>query len=324
MESKMMNTAKLGAMVLAGLIFLVMMLYIIGKNQNIFGSSITVVAVVEHVSGLVPGNDVRFQGINVGTVKSVEMVNDSTIHVTIYVLNKMRPFIRKNAMTTINTDGLMGNKIIQIVPQAGDAPPIEEGDILYAQPGVDPDRIFKALDVTSGQIAKTSENLFEITERIKLSEGVWKLLGDTTISEELKSTLGAFRAAGSQATTLGKTANEMLHTWENGGGLVNRLFTDSVMSNSFFKTIQDAEKATAEANRTILEIKAMVAEVEAGQGTAGLILKDSATRESIHQSIMMIEKGVEEFNINMEAMRHNFLFRRYFKKLEKEQKKSQP
>lgn len=322
MERKMMNTAKLGAMVLAGLIFLVMMLYIIGKNQNIFGSSTSVVAVFEHVNGLVPGNDVRFQGMNVGTVKSVEMLNDSTIHVTIYVLNSMRPYIRKNAVTTINTDGLMGNKIIQIVPQPGEAPPIEEGDMLYAQPGVDPDKIFKALDLTSGQIAKTSENLFEITERLKQSEGIWKLLGDTTITQELKSTLGTFKAAGNQATMLGKTANEMLETWEKGGGLVDRLFTDSVMSESFFKAIQDAEHATAEANRTILEVKTMIAQVEEGQGTAGLILKDSATRESIQKSIMMIEKGVEEFNINMEAMRHNFLFRKYFKKMEKQQKKS--
>lgn len=317
-----MNTAKLGAMVLAGLIFLVMTLYIIGKNQNIFGSSITVVAVVEHVNGLVPGNEVRFQGMSVGTVKSVEMINDSTIHVTIYVLNSMRPYIRKNALTTINTDGLMGNKIIQIVPQPGEALPIEEGDTLYAQAGVDPDEIFKALGVTSAQIAKISENLYEITERIKNSEGVWRLLGDTTIGEELNLTLSAFKAAGNQATTLGKTANEMLHAWENGSGIIHRLFTDSTMSDSFLNTIQDAEKATAEANKTISEIKAMVEEVEEGQGTAGLILKDSATRESIQKSILMIEKGVEEFNTNMEAMRHNFLFRRYFKKLEKQQKKS--
>lgn len=321
MENKTINTAKLGTMVLAGLVFLVMMLYIIGKNQNIFGSSITVVAVVEHVSGLVPGNEVRFQGINVGTVKSVDMLNDSTINVTLYVLNKMRPFIRKNALTTINTDGLMGNKIIQIVPQDGEAPPIEEGDILFEQAGVDPDRIFKALDVTSGQIAKTSQNLFEITERIKKSEGIWKLMGDTTIGGELKSTFGAFRAAGNQATELGKTANEMLHAWEKGGGLVQLLFKDTVMADSFVKTIEQAEIATTDANKTIAEIKAMVLEVESGNGTAGLILKDSATRESVQQSIMLIEKGVEEFNVNMEAMRHNFLFRKYFKKLEKKQNK---
>ena len=98
-EKKKIENSKLGIMVLAGLIFLVFTLYMFGKNQNIFGSSITIISIVENVNGLVPGNNVRFQGINVGTVKSVEMANDSSIHLTLYIQKKMQPFIKKNAIT---------------------------------------------------------------------------------------------------------------------------------------------------------------------------------------------------------------------------------
>ena len=65
-ERKIAN-AKLGALVLASMIFLVFSLYFIGKNQNIFGSSIRVIAEMKNVNGLLPGNNIRFKGMDVGT-----------------------------------------------------------------------------------------------------------------------------------------------------------------------------------------------------------------------------------------------------------------
>jgi phospholipid/cholesterol/gamma-HCH transport system substrate-binding protein len=52
-------------------------------------------------------------------------------------------------------------------------------------------------------------------------------------------------------------------------------------------------------------------------------MKDSVMAERLRRTLEHVEEGTAAFNLNMEAMRHNFLFRGYFKKLEKQQKKAE-
>ncbi|WP_373399350.1 MlaD family protein [Algoriphagus halophilus] len=121
-KERKIENAKLGVLVLASLIFLVFSLYLIGKNQNIFGSSIKVIAEMQDVNGLLPGNNVRFKGMDIGTVSGIDMKNDSIIHVELLIHKSMQPYIKNNSKTTINTDGLMGNKILHINQMEADAP----------------------------------------------------------------------------------------------------------------------------------------------------------------------------------------------------------
>jgi len=58
-ENRKISNIKLGMLVISSLLFLVFALYMIGKNQNIFGRSFPVTALVEDVNGLVPGNNDR-------------------------------------------------------------------------------------------------------------------------------------------------------------------------------------------------------------------------------------------------------------------------
>nr|HPM32887.1 MlaD family protein [Chryseolinea sp.] len=73
MKKKEIENSKVGLLVLAGMIFLILMLYLIGRNRNLFGSTFTMKVVMNNVNGLVPGNNVRFKGIDVGTVKSMPL-----------------------------------------------------------------------------------------------------------------------------------------------------------------------------------------------------------------------------------------------------------
>lgn len=308
-------------MVLAGMVFLIFTLYMIGKNQNIFGSSITIISVVEDVNGLVPGNNVRFQGIDIGTVKSVEMANDSTIHLTLYVQKKMQPFIKKNAITTINTDGLMGNKIIHILPQEGFAEPVEEGDILYSKPPLDTDEMLAKLSVTGDYLETTLKNLAEVSDKLNKSESLWALLADKQLPDDIKNTIREFRKAGANAAELAKVGKELVVGLESGNGIVKQAFTDSVMAENLSGSIENILKTSAEASLMMEEIKNIVNDIEAGKGTAGLILSDSLMRESLMKSMENIELSTYNFNQNMEALKGNFLFRKYYKKQEKELKK---
>ena len=86
---------RVGMFVMIGTGLLIFSLYLIGTKQNLFGSTFTLKAQFHQVNGLMPGNNVRFTGIDVGTVKSVEIINDTIVNVEMVIENKVQIFIKK-------------------------------------------------------------------------------------------------------------------------------------------------------------------------------------------------------------------------------------
>ena len=68
-KKQTISNLKLGAFVLAGVAFLILLLFMLGKNQNLFGNTYILKATFDNAQGLLVGNNVRYSGIQVGTVK---------------------------------------------------------------------------------------------------------------------------------------------------------------------------------------------------------------------------------------------------------------
>src|SRR5690606_32869164 len=119
MKTKATDNVKLGLFVVAGLVFLITTLYMIGRNRNLFGTTFTIKASMNSVNGLTRGNNVRFKGIDVGTVKDIEIAGDSAVLVVMIIDEKIRPYIKQNSIASIGTDGLMGSKLININSRPG-------------------------------------------------------------------------------------------------------------------------------------------------------------------------------------------------------------
>jgi phospholipid/cholesterol/gamma-HCH transport system substrate-binding protein len=318
---QVIDNTKLGILVIAGLIFLVFTLYMIGRNQNLFGTSFTITAVVENVSGLVPGNNVRFKGMNIGTVRSINMETDSSIFINMVVQKRMKPFIKSNSLTSINTDGLMGNKILQIIPQSGVAPFIVEGDTLFAQAGLDTDEMLRTLESTGDYLEKTFYNLSNVAQKLDESKALWTLLSDTLLTTEIKAAVGEIRNAGNNASDMALAGKRMLLTLEKGDGLVQQVFTDTVLAGNFSQSIQHFLEVTEQTKDIMEQVKSILTEIENSEGTARLILDDPVLKEAVLNSMLNVEEGTAAFTENMEALRSNFLFRRYFRRLEKQEEK---
>ena len=110
---------RLGLFVIISTILFVVAVYLIGQRQNMFQKTFTISAYFQNVNGLQKGNNVRYSGINIGIVKGINMVNDSTIKVDMTIEEGILSHIKKNAIATIGSDGLVGNMIINIVPGQG-------------------------------------------------------------------------------------------------------------------------------------------------------------------------------------------------------------
>src|SRR5688572_5241267 len=139
MTHRIINNIKLGIFVILGLLFLILLMYMIGRNRNLLGSNYTLKARFENVQGLKSGSNVRYSGIEVGTVKKISILNDTLIEVTMLISNKMKGIIRKNAIASIGTDGFVGNKILNISAGKEKEDVAVENDILSSRKPLDTD-----------------------------------------------------------------------------------------------------------------------------------------------------------------------------------------
>ena len=321
MKTKKIHNVQLGLFVLAGIAFLVLTLYMMSKNRNLLGSTFIVKAVVSNVNGLVPGNNVRFKGIDVGTVKSIEIANDTVILVNMVIDSKMRRFIKQNAMVSIGTDGLMGNRLININSTPGFSEPVVDGSILPSVKPIETDEMLRTLNTTNSNIERITDNLKEISIKLNNSNSLWNLLSDTAITEDFKKTLVGFREAGSNTAKLTGNAQGLVARLERGHGLIPSLFIDTTMVYQVATSLASIKYAAGETAGMMEDLNNVIGNMKRGDGTAGMLLTDTLLRNSLYKSIANIEEGTSRFNENMEAMRSNFLFRKHFKKVEKEKKK---
>ena len=85
MEKTVTQKISLGFFVIIGLLIFVLAIYFIGDKQKMFGKTNHLTAVFNNVNGLQLGNNVRYSGINVGTVRGIEMINDTVIRVDMII-----------------------------------------------------------------------------------------------------------------------------------------------------------------------------------------------------------------------------------------------
>ncbi len=327
MVSKSINNTKLGVFVLFGLLFLIILLYMIGKNRNMFGSNFRLKARFENVQGLKPGNNVRFGGIEVGTVKKVIIINDTMMEVQMIVNEDMKSVIHKNAMVSIGTDGLVGNKVVNITASKEPALLVEDGDILPSKKQVDTDEMLRTLYKTNNEVALIAANLKTTTEHINSSSALWNLLNDKTLPANLHQSGNNIRMATQQANEMMTALGNIVEDVKNGKGSVGSLLADTSFAVNLNAAILKIKAVGSEADSLAQQISAVVSglknDIETGKGTVNALLKDSGMVNKLNRSLNNIQQGTEGFNQSMEALKHNILLRGYFRKQERKEKKQQ-
>lgn len=322
------NNFKLGLFVMAGLLFLVLLLYMIGKNRNIFGATYILNARFDNVQGLLNGNNVRYSGIQAGTVNSIKILNDTTIEVGMSISSKMRQIIKKNAVASIGTDGLVGNKVINIVPGKSSTQGFaQENDIIFSKKAFATEEILETLNKTNNDVAVIASNLKTTIQRINTSNGLWELLEDNTIPNDVKKSIANIRKATLSADQLVNNINGIFKDVKTGKGDIGKMLYDTSIVGNLNIALHKLEKIGTDADILVREINNGVIDLKndigKGKGTINVILKDSVMAGNINASLANIQKGTDGFNQNMEALKDNFFFRRHYRKLEKQKKKEE-
>lgn len=328
MARQIVNNVKLGAFVLGGLLFLILLLYMIGKNISMFGSTYRLKARFDNVQGLIPGNNVRYSGIQAGTVKDINILNDTTIEVSMMMDTKMQNVIRKDAIASIGTDGLVGNKVINIVPGKDHKELAKEGDVIASKKAIDTDEIFKTLSNTNKDVAEIVSGLKATVRRINSSTALWTLLNDEAIPQDLRKSVANLRSATSKAGIMTDDLQSIIREVNSGKGSVGMLLKDTAFAYNLNEAVLKLRMAGDQAENLSTEVRTLVAgiqeDVNTGKGSANALLKDSILVQKLNISMDNIQKGTDGFNQNMEALKKSFLLRGYFRRQEKQKEAIKP
>ena len=324
MADQKKNNVKLGIFVVTGLGVLILAFFIIGKNQNLFGSDFKLKVRFTNIGGLTEGNNVLFSGIQAGTVKEIDIVNDTTIEVTMRINNKVKSFIHKNATATVGTEGLMGNKVINIMPVKGKSTVVNEGDMLNAQPTASMEEIIQTLSKTNNNVASISEVLKGTVLKID-SSAILKLMNDEQIGINLKASLQNIYLATKNINQMSDGLNLVVNDIKKGKGTAGLLLTDSTIANQLKDAIAKVKSASNNANEITIQFNEMAKSINNdltnGKGTLNTLLKDTKMSSDLKMTMSNIQKGTDKFNQTMEALKHNFLFRGYFRKQEEQKQR---
>ena len=180
------RSIKLGLMVAGGLVLFAIAIFYLGSKQDLFSSSVTVKSYFEDVKGLMEGNKVQYSGITVGHVSHIEIVNDTTILVEMSVEKDVQKFIKKDSKVNIGSDGLMGNKIININPGSAGVQEIADNDVLKTQESVDFQDILVEAQLVMKDSRRIINNLREISRKMNEGDGdLAVLLNDDKITTKL-------------------------------------------------------------------------------------------------------------------------------------------
>ncbi len=180
------NKMKLGIFVSISITLFIVGIYFIGQRQQLFSSTFQISGIFRDISGLQVGNNVRFSGINIGIIENIEQITDSTVKVDMVINEDTRRFIKKNAKAVIGSDGLMGNKIILIIPGPVGKKELNNNDTIETAQAVSMDDILIKIKVTADNAAFITEDLAIIMQSIREGKGtIGKLLMDSTLAQNL-------------------------------------------------------------------------------------------------------------------------------------------
>jgi phospholipid/cholesterol/gamma-HCH transport system substrate-binding protein len=290
----------------------------IGRNRSLFGSNYLLKTRFENVNGLIPGNNVRYAGIQAGTVKKLEILNDTTVEVTMIIDTEMEQIIRKDAITAIGTDGLVGNKVVNIVPGNLNASIAKNGDLLKSKKPIDTEKILNTLSTTNNDVSIIVSGLKTTVERINNSSAIWDLLNDDQLPNDIKKSAKNIQLATFKAAEISNELQMIVNDLRNGNGSLGILLNDTVLVSNLNKSSYNLNMVSLQLHKIVSDLQK---DINSGKGPVNILLKDSLMAKKINISLDNIQMGTDGFNQSMDALKNSFLLRGYFKRREKEKAK---
>ncbi len=266
---------KVGTVITFAFITLFLAVFFAGGIEGIFSPESEIKAAIHDVKGLRKGAPVWISGIEVGSVKSINLNPESGTTVTLSVNKSALKYIKKDSQASVLTMGLLGDKYVEMTTGSPGSEPIKTGDMIKGAAQLE---LKDVLAVSTESIQKMSDfikKLESLVTMVEQGEGtVSKFLHDPAIYDNLRETTknlsllskdmeksqGSLRmllkdpslynkmlAASSSFEEFGKKLND-------GSGTIKKLVEDPSLYNRLLaasSSIEDFSKKLNEGNGTL-------------------------------------------------------------------------
>jgi phospholipid/cholesterol/gamma-HCH transport system substrate-binding protein len=244
MSDRRENAMKLrvGVFVLLALATFLGLIYALGARARLFESRYTIHTEFTEVGGLVEGATVRLAGVQIGRVTAVTLLGQpgGKVRVDLTIARRFSDRVRKNSVARIETQGLLGDKIVEITVGDTTAPPLAPGEVLVSRDPADFSRIISSGAETAKNVAELATALRETADKVNQSK----------IIENAAATVGK----------LGNVVDQV----EHGRGWAHTLLYEEPV-------------ALRRVNELIATTQTMIDRVEKGQGAVGVLVSPEGT-----------------------------------------------
>lgn len=257
----------LGLFVSIGLIVLVLLIFLIGRERRLFDKSVSVEAHFPNVAGLALGADVMLSGVVIGHVSKIKfpklrpdtpgLLRDITV--VMEVSQSATDWIREDSIARIDSKGLLGDKIINIGIGSPELPKMQPGGMLKSTPPVD---FNKALQ-------QAQEILENVTETVSDARDIFK----------------GFVAEGGDAALAGsaKSLQKIFKEIEGGQGILHELIYDKKAGSDTKKAVANIKEITAKTENILADVKNISEAVKGGDGLLHALVYDPQGQKTITQ-----------------------------------------
>jgi phospholipid/cholesterol/gamma-HCH transport system substrate-binding protein len=300
MKNKLIKKLVVAFFIATGLLLFLIAIFVIGSKQNMFTSTMRIYSAFETVSGLREGSTVRFNGISVGTVDGIDIISGNKVMLEMTVVSSVRQFIKRDSKVKVVSEGLIGNKIIDITPGSENVASVNEGDWLESIRPVEAEDILKSLKETGDNASIMSRDLADIISKVNNGEGtLGQLINNNSLYNGVDSTLRGFAVS---------------------TGLVNNVLRNITSSVDVITT--EIIPMTLKIRAITEDISEITRKMNSSESVVGTLLTDTTFANNLKSVIRNadrttanLEQGSFSFSQNMEALKHNFFFKGYFEDL---------
>lgn len=316
----------LGIFTVLGIVVLFLAVFVVGGQHNSFGKKFTVKAVLPDVGGLKMGDNVWLSGVKVGAIKKIEFLDDANVLVTLTVERNVRKLIHTDSKVKIGSDGLMGNRIVIIYGGTHDSALVSNDSYLRPSTSKTAADMLQTLDYSNDNLAKITDNLRSISDKIQSGQGIIAaMLNDPKLTANIKGTAAEMRVVAEILKSTAQKAKATMENFDNFSDNLNR--KNSSLYNVLTDTLvfYDLKSGISSLRHTLDtfavfsdNIKKASDKLDDKDNTIGLLLHDEIVASQLKELIYKLDSASTNLNEDLEAMKHNFLFRGYFRKHNKE------
>ncbi|HEU5286955.1 MAG TPA: MlaD family protein, partial [Candidatus Limnocylindria bacterium] len=298
------RAVAVGAFVVGGVLLFALGLFLIGDRRMLFEKNFEVYAEFAKIAGLQNGAIVRVAGMDAGEVETIHIPRapGQPFRVKLRVREDLHPLIRLDSIASIQNDGLVGNKFVQVeagTEQSPTAP--DRGTIQSREPFDIADmmqRMNETIETVNTIVAdvkgSVEEALTSITSTAKDAQALIHDVGD-----EMQSIM-------TSTQRVARNVNEIVAGVRAGRGTVGQLLTDDSLYRSAKNIAAEAEKAMATVRDASEQARAAIADFRGEGGPMKGVTAD------VQQTLVQAREAMTDLAENTEALKRNFFFRGFF------------